>query len=306
MVQASVISVLGSRTLPWLRLSDASFARSSRRSGRFSAQVGLSATFPPCHNSFSVSLQRTSAAEIYRSRQLSAALSALPEIIGGSQPPYLRCRWQTDEPRWASENCERQQGYGEDGPVLKACQASVQAKVTSSGSGKSSCSYFCSHATSTSPCYRFGGNRLRGALLIKKSSTVFINDLWGTRNRPNHFLHLVPTPLLHTGVFPGQTKSKTMFKRRGYSAWLIFWPFVSSQLFIWCKIAFRCVTQSLKINLHRHNVAARKKKNMIDGWKPLIKGSVEWAELNPSLLSKGFPRISLQEFSQTFKDNCRD
>lgn len=102
------------------------------------------------------------------------------------------------------KNCEHQQGCGEDGPLPKECHASVQAKVRSSGSGNYSCSYFCSHATSTSPCYRFGGNRLRGALLIKKLSVVFINDLWGTRNRPNHFLHLVPTPLLHPGVLPGQ------------------------------------------------------------------------------------------------------
>lgn len=90
LVQALVISVLGSRTPPWLRLSDASFARSSRRSGRFSAQVGLSATFPPCHNRFRVSLQRTSAAEIYRSRQLSAALSALPAAAWRSSAGHSR------------------------------------------------------------------------------------------------------------------------------------------------------------------------------------------------------------------------
>lgn len=158
-----------SQRFPFLKFSLWTFGRVPAVSARRGSD--LPSLSQPVRSSSLCALARSTT-----SRQLSAAPVDSPAGCSTAVSSVTR---QTDEPRRASENRRRQRGRGEGGPVLKACRSSARAKVGSPGAGKHSRGYFCPRATSTSPCYRSGGNRRRPALLIKNSSAVFINDQRG-------------------------------------------------------------------------------------------------------------------------------
>lgn len=98
-LQAFVICVPDSRTPSWLRLPDASSARSSRCGGPSVRHLPSPFRSLACSN-------------LYVQTAFSGSRARSP---GGH-------RQVTDEPGRAWGNCEAQQGCGEDGPLLLLCR----------------------------------------------------------------------------------------------------------------------------------------------------------------------------------------